>query len=198
MNSQIFWKGVWEWTRVIAIAVVIALPVRYFIAEPFIVSGASMDPTFSTGQFLMVDRLSYRFEKPKRGDVIVFQYPNDPSVYYIKRIIGLPGEIINIKSGVVSILKNVATGATSTEDVSTTLSEPYISKNHISYDNMQIALTDTQYFVMGDNRAQSADSRVWGPLDTKFITGRPVIRLLPPTALSIFPGEYRSVSSTSY
>ncbi len=197
-KSQIFWKDVLEWAKVIVIAVIIAIPVRYFIAEPFIVNGASMDPTFSTGQFLMVDRLSYRFEKPKRGDVIVFQYPNDPSIYYIKRIIGLPGEIVNIKSGVVTITKSLTTGATSTEDVRTTLSEPYIAKDHMSYDNMQIALTDTQYFVMGDNRAQSADSRVWGPLDVKYITGRPVVRLMPPTALAIFPGEYRSASSTDY
>jgi len=86
-----FWNGVREWAKVIVIALLIALPIRFFIVEPFVVNGASMDPTFSSGQFLLVDRLTYRFEPPQRGDVIVFEYPNDPSVYYIKRIVGLPG-----------------------------------------------------------------------------------------------------------
>ena len=189
-----FWKNVWEWAKVIIVAILISLPIRYFVAEPFIVNGASMDPTFSTGQFLIVDRLSYRFENPKRGDVVVFQYPGNPSIYYIKRIIGLPGEVVNIKDGVVTVTKGEA--STTIEDV--TLTEPYIATDHISHDNMQIALSKTQYFVMGDNRSQSSDSRFWGPLEANLITGRPLIRLLPPTELSVFPGEYRSASSTNY
>ncbi|MEI6396772.1 MAG: signal peptidase I [Candidatus Taylorbacteria bacterium] len=195
--SSTFWKTIWEWVKVIVIAVLISLPIRYFIAEPFIVNGASMDPTFSTGQFLIVDRLSYRFEKPQRGDVVVFQYPGDPSVYYIKRIIGLPGETMNIKDGIVTVTeKTSVTGASSTQ--STTLAEPYIEADHAAHDNSNITLTNTQYFVMGDNRSQSSDSRVWGPLESHFITGRPLIRLLPPTSVAIFPGEYRSASSTTY
>ena len=101
--QQRAWHTVREWVQVIVVALAIALPVRYFIAEPFIVSGASMDPTFATGQFLIIDRLSYHFEQPQRNEVIVFRYPNDPRTYYIKRIIGLPGETVTITDGQVTI-----------------------------------------------------------------------------------------------
>jgi len=189
-----FWHGVREWIRVIVIALIIAIPVRYFVAEPFIVNGASMDPTFSTGQFLVVDRVTYRFERPQRGDVIVFEYPNDPSVYYIKRIIGLPGERVRFTDGKVTI----ETASTSKKF---TLDEPYVQSYHLSHDTIVLPengqpLGPSQYIVLGDNRAESSDSRVWGPLDTRFIIGRPVVRLTPLTAISLLPGEYNEASST--
>jgi signal peptidase I len=177
-------RNLYEWAKAIVFAVLIAIPVRYFIAEPFIVNGASMDPTFSTGQFLIVDRISYRFTEPQRGDVIVFRYPNNPSTYYIKRIIGLPGETIEIKSGKVCIVEKTSTSTCENLD------ETYVSPRHYSGEDFKTTLTDTQYFVMGDNRSQSSDSRVWGPLEERFIIGRPVVRLLPPTKLSIYPGEF--------
>ncbi len=188
--SHTFWKTILEWAKVIIVAILISLPIRYFIAEPFVVNGASMDPTFSTGQFLIVDRLSYDFENPERGDVIVFKYPGNPSVYYIKRIIGLPGETLNIINGVVNI---VAPTTTQPLASSTPITEPYVIPGHTSYDNEKIALGKGQYFVMGDNRSQSSDSRVWGPLDEKYIIGRPIVRFLPPT---LFPGEYRFAPTT--
>ena len=178
------WRTIREWVQVIVIALIIALPVRFFIAEPFVVNGASMDPTFSTGQFLIVDRLTYRFEAPRRGDVIVFEYPNDPSTYYIKRIIGLPGETLDMQDGHIFVTEPGA--ASSTE-----LIEPYIEADHASHDTIHIpALGSTQYFVMGDNRAQSSDSRAWGPLDSHFIVGRPIVRLLPVNTISFLPGEH--------
>ena len=180
-----FWASLWEWVKVIAIALIISLPIRFFIAEPFVVNGASMDPTFATGQFLIVDRLSYRFESPKRGDVIVFRYPNQPSTYYIKRIIGLPGETVSIKNGHISIsAKNSTT--------TVAIDEPYIDSSHRSFDDLTAPLNDSQYFVMGDNRRESSDSRAWGPLPKEMIIGRPAVRLLPLTKLSIYPGEHNS------
>jgi signal peptidase I len=179
-----FFDHVWEWVKVIAIALVISLPIRFFIAEPFIVNGASMDPTFATGQFLIVDRLTYRLEEPSRGDVIVFQYPNNPKTYYIKRIIGLPGETLTFENGIVSITET-STGS-STPII---LNEPYIETAHRSYENIKATLGESEYFVMGDNRAESSDSRVWGPLDKHFIVGRPIVRLLPITSLSFLPGD---------
>jgi len=175
------WKTIREWVQVIVIALVISLPIRFFIAEPFVVNGASMDPTFSTGQFLIVDRVTYRFEKPSRGDVIIFQYPGDPSIYYIKRVIGLPGETVSIKDGHVFI----STGSSTPVE----LNEPFIAPIHASHDTMTITLDSDHYFVMGDNRAQSSDSRAWGPLATHFIVGRPIIRLLPLSTLSVLPGK---------
>jgi len=181
-NKESFLKSLSEWVKVIVIALVIALPIRWFVAEPFIVNGASMDPTFATGQFLIVDRLSYDFSAPKRGDVIVFEYPNDPSTYYIKRIIGLPGETVNIKNGKITIVnKENPTGLV--------LNEPYLAADHLSYDTSSTVLDGTHYFVMGDNRAQSSDSRYWGPLDRHFIIGQPLVRLFPVSTLSFWPGH---------
>jgi len=177
------WHAVREWIQVIVIALVIAIPIRWLIAEPFIVNGASMDPTFATGQFLIVDRVTYRFEQPRRGDVIVFEYPNDPSVYYIKRIIVLPGEIFSIKDGKVFV-SDVA------DPKGFYVNDSFVATDHSSYDNVATTTMDaTHYFVMGDNRSQSSDSRIWGPLDRHFIIGRPIIRLLPITAISVLPGE---------
>jgi len=130
-----------------------------------------------------VDRLTYRFNEPQRGDVVVFQYPGNPSIYYIKRIIGLPGETVTIKDGIVSITH-------SSEPKGFVLQEPYVEPNHRSHDSHKVTLGETQYFVMGDNRTQSSDSRVWGPLDEKRIIGRPIVRLLPIQYISLLPGEY--------
>jgi signal peptidase I len=179
-----FWHTIREWVQVIVIALIISLPVRFFIAEPFVVNGASMDPTFSTGQFLIVDRLTYRFEAPKRGDVVVFEYPNNPSVYYIKRIIGLPGESLSIKNGNVTITNKE-------HPQGLALNESYIESIHTSHDSLSVSLSPTEYFVMGDNRAQSSDSRVWGPLENHFIIGRPIVRLFPVNTIGVLPGEHR-------
>ncbi len=183
VSGKGFWQNVREWVQVIVIALIVALPIRFFIAEPFIVQGASMDPTFSTGQFLIVDRVTYRFEEPHRGDVIVFEYPNNPSVYYIKRIIGLPGETVEVRGGEVFVMNTLHPDGLK-------LDEPYVDASHNSSDTIREKLGDTEYFVMGDNRAQSSDSRVWGPLKRDLIVGRPIIRLTPLSAISVFPGEY--------
>jgi len=178
-----------EWVQVVIIALIISLPIRFFIAEPFVVRGASMDPTFSTGQFLVVDRLIYRFDAPHRGDVVVFKYPQDPSVYFIKRIIGLPGETISIKNGLVTVVNtSVPEGFV--------LNEKYIDPSHRSHETSTVTLNDKQYFVMGDNRLESSDSRVWGPLDAELIAGRPIVRLLPFNRLSALPGTYHEYSTT--
>jgi signal peptidase I len=180
---QSLWHSVREWAEVIVIALIIAMPIRWFVAEPFIVNGASMDPTFATGQFLIVDRVTYRLEEPKRGDVIVFEYPNDPSIYYIKRIIVLPGETFSITKGRIDIVN-------SANPQGFVLDDAYVAADHASYEDVATTTMDaTHYFVMGDNRAQSSDSRYWGPLDKKFIVGRPVIRLWPVNEISILPGE---------
>ena len=142
-----------------------------------------MDPTFATGQFLLVDRITYRFTAPQRDDVIVFHYPKDPTQDYIKRIIGLPGETVTIADGHVS----VQTGASSTPIA---LNEPFIDGSHASHDTFTETLGSTEYFVMGDNRLESSDSRVWGPLPADLIVGRPLVRLTPLTQIYVLPGAY--------
>jgi signal peptidase I len=173
-----------EVLQFLLIAAFIVLPVRLFIAQPFVVNGASMEPTFDTGQYLIVDQLSYRFESPKRGDVIVFKYPYDTSKYFIKRIIGLPGETVSITDGIVTIKNDANPQGFSP-------SEPYAEESHDNLD--PVTLTDQQYFVMGDNRTGSFDSRSWGPLDKKYIDGRPFVRLFPLQTMSIFPGHVTAI-----
>ena len=177
-----------EWALTLAAALVVAWIIRSTIIEPFVVVGASMDPTFSTGQFLLVDRLTYDFKAPQRDDVIVFKYPNDPSQDYIKRIIGLPGETVVIRDGAVSIEAPSVGGAASSTPVA--LNEPYIEPSHASHDDLIAPLGPDQYFVMGDNRAESSDSRAWGPLPAGNIIGRPLVRLTPLYEISVLPGTY--------
>ena len=164
------------------LALVIVFPVRLFIAQPFIVSGASMDPTFNSGQYLIVDELSYRLGEPKRGEVVIFRYPLDPSKFFIKRIIALPGETVTLKGGAVFI--TLRDGSASFE-----LPEPYV-ENRGNGTSMTVTLSDTEYFVMGDNRPESSDSRVWGPLPEEDIVGRAFFRLLPLRKAGVFPGTY--------
>ena len=164
----------------IVLAIVIVIPIRFFVAQPFIVDGQSMHPTFESSDYLIIDELTYRFEAPQRGDVIVFRYPGNTKVFYIKRIIGLPGETIHINSGKVIVTK--------TDGSSLALTEPYAVVEDATY-TLNTTLGSDQYFVMGDNRPESSDSRVWGPLPAKDIIGRVLIRLLPPSGLGILPGK---------
>ncbi len=175
-------ESLWEVLKFVLIAGFIVIVVKSYVAKPFIVSGSSMDPTFKTSQYLIVDELSYRILGPNRGDVIVFKYPQQPSVDFIKRIIGLPGETVILKEGKV-IIKN------SKNPDGFTLDESYVSSDHLSSDNMETTLGEKQYFVMGDNRAESYDSRRWGPLDYNLIIGRPLLRLYPLNQVDVMPGK---------
>jgi len=161
------------------IAAFIVLPFRLFIAQPFIVNGASMDPTFASGEYLIVDQISYHFNHPSRGSVLIFKYPEDPSKYFIKRVIGLPSETVQIHNGNVTITnRDYPNGLL--------LDEPYIE--FPKKDSIEVSLTDDEYFVMGDNRLGSSDSRAWGPVKSEYLIGRPVVRLFPLEKLSILPG----------
>jgi signal peptidase I len=164
----------------LVLAVVIVLPIRLFIAQPFVVEGESMFPSFESADYLIVDQLTYRIEEPRRGDVVVFRYPNDPSVFYIKRIIGLPGETVSIEKGAVSITK--------TDGTVLTLEESYVVAEDATY-TQSTNLGADQYFVMGDNRPRSSDSRSWGPLPKEDIMGRAFVRLIPASDAGLFPGH---------
>src|SRR5690606_26463161 len=170
-----------EIARFALIALIIVLPVRWFVAQPFIVSGASMEDTFHDREYLIVDQLSYRFHEPERGDVIIFKYPNDPSKYFIKRIIALPGETISLSGSSVTI-KN------ENDPEGFELNEPYAQIGNGSPEQT-VSLGEDEYFVMGDNRDHSSDSRVWGVLNREEIVGRAFLRLLPPQRMDLLPGQ---------
>lgn len=177
-NFAIF---VWETTKIVVISLAIIIPIRYFLIQPFFVRGASMEPNFDSGQYLVVDELSYRFQNPNRGDVIVFEYPLDPSQYYIKRIIGLPRETVEIKDGNI-IIYNIENPKGFILDESS-----YLSKED-SYTNnsLKMTLDSGEYFVLGDNRNASSDSRRWGPVSEDEIVGKVWIRAWPFDSAKIY------------
>lgn len=166
-----------------AIAFGIVLPFRIYIAEPYLVDGRSMDPTFKTGDYLIVDKISYRDNQPERNSVLVFKYPSNPKKSFIKRVIGLPGETVIVKDGNVKIVN-----AQNPEGFE--LDQSYVT--HTSLNSFEITLAGDEYFVMGDNRLESFDSRSWGPLKKEYILGKPVLRLLPISKIGLAPGELES------
>jgi signal peptidase I len=171
---------VWEIVKIAVIAFVIVAPIRYFLFQPFIVSGASMAPNFATGDYLIVDEISYRASAPQRGDVVVFDasfIPNYAGQRFIKRIIGLPGETIDVANGEVEIIKDGKTAV---------LNEKYLPVNLKTYGDTNVTLKPDQYFVMGDNRTESYDSRIWGVLSRKYIIGKAALRIFPLTSISKF------------
>ncbi|MDD4761846.1 MAG: signal peptidase I [Candidatus Pacebacteria bacterium] len=167
-----FLSSLIETLEVALIAIVSVLVIRTYLVQPFLVSGDSMEPNFSSGNYLLVDELSYQFRKPERGEVIVFKFPDNPSVYYIKRIIGLPGEKIIIKNGEVEIFNQGSSEGKKIE-------EKYIPVDFRTSGDVEVVLKDEEYFVMGDNRMFSFDSRSWGPLEKKYIMGIARFNLWP-------------------
>jgi signal peptidase I len=174
-----------EIVRFALIALLIVVPVRMFIAQPFIVSGASMEETFQSGEYLIVDQVTYHLHSPQRGDVVVFRYPRDPSKFFIKRVIGIPGDTITIDNTTVRI---------SNEDFPNgfILDEPYVATMEQG-SNLTEKLGDREYFVMGDNRDHSSDSRAWGVLQEERIIGRAFLRLFPPQSFSYLPGAVNDI-----
>ena len=170
-----------EYIVLIGTSLLMVFLVRTFVAQPFVVNGASMEPTFHTNEYLIVDQLSYELGSPKRGEVIIFRYPLIPSRFFIKRVIALPGETIKITGTKVEIKKQG-------EDTFFTLEEPYVEFEKESI--IEMTLANDEYFVMGDNRMASLDSRSWGPLKESFVVGKAFVRLFPPSKIDFLPGSY--------
>ncbi|MEK7147899.1 MAG: signal peptidase I [Patescibacteria group bacterium] len=188
-NSSNFWK---ELFKLVVISILIVIPFRLYIARPFIVDGASMYPIFKNGQYLIVDEVTYHFQTPERGSVLIFQYPKDTCEpftkqlmdkkrsscrKFIKRVIGLPGETVSIRDGKVTIINNDHPNGF-------TLDELYVQLP--KEDSANYIVGQDEYFVMGDNRAASSDSRIWGTVPSRDIIGRPFLRVYP---ISILPGR---------
>jgi signal peptidase I len=164
-----FW---WEILKIVIIALLIVVPIRYFLFQPFIVKGQSMEPNFENGDYLIIDEISFRFGEPQRGEVIVFRYPYNPSQRYIKRIIGLPGELIEVRDGRVMVENQVLN------------EEEYLPAGLATPGNIRFLLKENEYFVLGDNRGSSSDSRQWGPLKQENIIGRVYLRAWPVTSMA--------------
>ena len=176
-----FFSFIFELTKIVVISLAIIIPVRYFLIQPFYVKGASMEPNFHDREYLIVDEISYRVKEPSRGDIVVFRYPRNPQEFFIKRIIGLPGEKIQVKNGEVKIFNDVKIDGA-------TLDEGYLEEGTKTYalvDNI-ITLAEDEYYVLGDNRNASKDSRSFGPVNESFIIGKVLLRGWPFSKIGLF------------
>ncbi len=178
--------------KVIVLVLAVVIPFRLLVAEPYVVSGNSMLPNYVNREYLIVDRLSYRFKAPARGDVVVLRYPKDTSQDYIKRIIGLPGESVRFEGG-----KVVIVNADHPEGF--TVEEVYIPGQVPTLGSPEpVKLSDGQYFVLGDNRTSSSDSRTWGILPENDIVGRAFLTVFPVSRASVHhPVDYSTSNNTN-
>lgn len=165
-------SAIWEILEVILIAAVTVFLIRTFLVQPFLVSGASMEPNFANGNYLLIDEITFRFREPERGEVIVFRSPNE-ATFFIKRIIGLPVEHLVIRNNQVFINGKL-------------LSEKYLPTDFKTAGVVDVTLGSDEFFVLGDNRYNSFDSRNWGPLERKKIIGLVRLRLLPLNEFQIY------------
>jgi len=184
-----FFSFVFELIKIVVISLVIIIPIRYFLIQPFYVKGASMEPNFYDHEYLIIDEISYRFKDPGRGDIVVFRYPVNPQEYFIKRIVALPSEKVQIKDGQVYVYDDNYTGLDGT-----VLDEPYLGGGVKTYSLSDeiISLGEDEYFVLGDNRNSSKDSRSFGPVNGSFIIGKVFLRGWPFNRINLFPApEYQ-------
>lgn len=172
LSRNTFWRDVIE---ILLLIVTIYTLVNLATARA-VVEGASMQPNFYTGQLVIVNRFAYYFNNPQRGDVVVLHDPEDPSQDFIKRVVGLPGEVVQIKEGRVYIN-------------GTLIDEPYIPRFCTSGCDGTWTLDSEHYFVLGDNRPNSHDSHSFGPLDRKLIVGKAWIRYWPPQDIGMIPSQ---------
>lgn len=187
-KSHVWRNELWDFVKTLLIFYVLYFVMRTYIAQPFLVKGRSMEQTFSDGDYLIVDQLSYNFTEPKRFEVVVFHTEFIPggnvNEYYIKRVIGLPGDRIVVKEGGVFLYEKNG-------PVATKLDEKYLIEGIKTLANtpIDVVLKDNEYFVLGDNRGNSSDSRYWGPVNKKYILGKPLVRLFPLNEMAIFTSE---------
>lgn len=171
---------VMDFLETIVVALSIFVVVYLFLVQPHEVKGSSMEPNFHNNEYILTDKISYRFTEPKRGEVVIFKSPKNPEVDYIKRIIGLPSEQVKIQNGSVYINDKK-------------LGEPYLEETTILYpgsfmqEGVEITIPSNEYFVFGDNRSHSSDSREFGPISRNLIIGRAFMRYWPLPKFGLLP-----------
>ncbi|MEK9180348.1 MAG: signal peptidase I [Patescibacteria group bacterium] len=165
-----FFASFLEVFEIALVAVGAVFLIRTFLIQPFLVSGSSMVPNFQDGDYLLVDQVTYRFRAPERGEVVVFRSPGNESTYFVKRIIGLPDETMEISGGKIFLVK---------DDGREELKEPYLPPGFSTRGEEKFSLGEGEYLFLGDNRSFSFDSRSWGALSYEHIVGLVRIRLWP-------------------
>lgn len=159
--EKLFWFSGWayDFTKVATIFLAVGLITHYFFFSLLVVRGKSMEPNYIDGELLGINKLTYHLQAPNRGDVIAMFFPGETDKRFIKRVVGLPNETIKIRSGELFINNQL-------------LPEKYLSDQVITLPDIERSLVDGEYFVLGDNRSASSDSRAWGVVPESFIIGR--------------------------
>jgi signal peptidase I len=186
-RTSSFFSFLFDLVKTFVVVMLIAFAIRYFVIQPFVVDGDSMMPTFVNNEYLIAEKISYDFAEPSRGDIVIFRYPKNPSVIYIKRVIGLPGETVTIKDGGVYI-------SSSTDATPKLLDESYLDPSVKTNlldattpdQQLKVTLGPDEFFVLGDNRDHSSDSRAWGILPRANIIGRVWLTVTPISKLKIW------------
>ncbi len=155
------------WLRDLILSILLAFIIIVFLYQPVQVEGTSMMPQLSNHERIFINKFVYHFEPIRRGDIVVFSYPLDPSKSYIKRAVGLPGEWVRIEKGRVFVNGKP-------------LTEPYIPREYLDRESYRpVHVEPDHYYVLGDHRESSNDSRVWGTVDRKYIYGKAVFVYWP-------------------
>lgn len=182
-NPISFKEHIIDFFQTLVVFAAIGTAIYWLIAQPHKVSGSSMHPNFKDGDYIITDKLSYKFDEPKRGDIVVFKNPKDETVDFIKRIIGVPGDRIKVQNG-----KIYLNGGE--------LNEPYIAQaiktNPGSFleEGVEVTVEDGHYITIGDNRPASSDSREWGFITKQEIIGKVFFRYWPAGELGLYPAAY--------
>ncbi len=161
VTEKLFWVTGWiyDFSKIATVLLILGLLTHYFFFTVLVVRGKSMLPNFTDGEVLMINKITYRYVPPARGDVVAMYWPGETEKRFIKRIVGLPGETIQVSEGKVFI-----NGAR--------LNESYIAKGLTTSSELTRTLQQDEYFVLGDNRIASSDSRAWGPVPKSFLIGK--------------------------
>jgi len=169
---------IFEIIQVVVIALLIIIPIRVFLIQPFYVKGASMEPNFYDHEYLIINEIGYHIGDPERGDIVVFKYPDDPDEYFIKRVIGLPNETVEISDGEITIYNDENPDGI-------ILDEEYLN-NGFTAGEKKVTLRHDEYYMLGDNRSSSLDSRIIGPINEDYVIGKVWLRGWPINKLKVF------------
>ena len=167
MSRGHLWRAVWDLVHDLSVAVLFCFFLITFVAQAFRVQGTSMLPLLADGERIVVNKFVYRFQAIQRGDVVVFWYPKDPAVSFIKRVVGVPGDVVELRSG------NLYVNSVRVE-------EDYLKPGFRDHDTYApVTIQKGYYYVLGDHRNSSNDSRSWGEVPEKYIYGRAMFRFWP-------------------
>lgn len=170
---SVFLSLVFDLVKLTALAFIIVWPIHRFVFQPFYVSGPSMEPSFFNNEYLIIEKISYLFRQPQRGEVIIFKSPEKPKDHLIKRVIGLPNERVVITGGEVYIYNGKFVQGLKLDE------KKYLSPGMSTPGQIDVQLKENEYYVLGDNRIMSLDSRIFGPINQKNFTGRAWLRGWP-------------------